>query len=69
VSYSVGSHQHVSIKVYNIAGREVATLVDESKSAGQYRLTFDAGNLAGGVYFIRLSACEFVDMKKALLVR
>jgi endo-1,4-beta-xylanase len=69
VSYSVGRHQHVSIKVYNIAGREVATLVDESKPAGQYRLTFDAGNLAGGVYFIRLSAGEFVDMKKAVLVR
>jgi hypothetical protein len=69
VSYSVGSHQHVTIKVYDLAGREVATLVDEKKSAGFYRVTFDAGNLAGSVYFIRLSAGEFVDMKKAVLVR
>jgi endo-1,4-beta-xylanase len=69
VSYAVGNFQHVRVKVYDNAGREVATLVNEKKSAGFYRVTFDAGNLAGGVYFIRLSAGEFVDMKKAVLVR
>jgi hypothetical protein len=69
VSYSVGRHQHVSIKVYDLAGREVATLVDEKKPAGHYRVTFAARNLAGSVYFIRLSAGEFVAMKKAVLVR
>lgn len=69
VSYSVGSDRHVSLKVYNLAGHEVATLVDERKPGGHYRVTFSAENLAGGVYFIRLSAGEFVDMKKAVLVR
>jgi hypothetical protein len=69
VSYAVGSYQHVSVNVYDISGREVATLVDERKPAGHYRVTFDAKNLTSGVYFIRLSAGEFVDMKKAVLVR
>ncbi len=69
VSYAVGSHQHVSIKIYDASGREVVTLVDESKPTGHYRTTFDARGLTSGVYFIRLSAGEFADMKKAVLMR
>ncbi len=69
MQYAVASHQHVSLKVYDISGREVATLVDEKKPAGNYRVIFEARGLAGGVYFIRLSAGEFSDMKKAVLVR
>ncbi|NUM73561.1 endo-1,4-beta-xylanase [candidate division KSB1 bacterium] len=69
VTYEVGGRQHVSLKVYDISGREVATLVDESKPAGRYHATFDASGLNSGVYFIKLSAGEFVDMKRAVLIR
>ncbi len=69
VSYDVGGYQRVSLKVYDVSGREVATLVDERKSAGRYRATFDASGLNSGVYFIRLSAGKFAEMKKAVLVR
>ncbi|MGH7497204.1 MAG: endo-1,4-beta-xylanase [bacterium] len=69
VPYDVGSHQHVRVEIYDLLGRAVATLVDESKPAGRYRVNFDAGSLPGGVYFIRLSAAEFVEMKKAVLLR
>jgi hypothetical protein len=69
IQYAVCSHELVSLKVYDISGHEVAMLVDERKPAGDYRVTFDARGLASGIYFIRLSAGEFVDMKKAVLVR
>lgn len=69
VTYEVGSRQHVSVKVYDISGREVATLVDESKPAGRYRVAFDARGLNSGVYFIKLSTDKFVDMKRAVLIR
>jgi endo-1,4-beta-xylanase len=69
MSYAVGSLQHVSLKVFDPSGREVVTLVDERKPAGQYRVTFDARELASGIYFIRFSAGEFVEVKKAVLMR
>ena len=69
VQYAVGSYQHVSLKVYDFLGHEVATLVDEKKPAGHYRVTFDGNGLASGVYFIKLSTAGFVDMKRAILMR
>ena len=69
IAYAIERELHVRVQVYDAAGREVATLVDERKPAGQYRVTFEARGLTGGVYFIRLSAGEFVDTKKAVLVR
>lgn len=69
VTYEIGSRRHVSLKVYDISGREVAILVDESKPAGRFRATFDASGLNSGVYFIKLSAGKFVDMKRAVLIR
>ncbi len=69
VQYAIGSRQHVRLKVYDILGNEVATLVDESKPAGRYRATFDASGLVSGFYFIKLSAGDFVAMKKVVLVR
>jgi hypothetical protein len=57
----------VSLKVFDLLGREVATLVDEKKDAGSYEVTFDGKNLSSGVYFYRLQAGEFVQTKKLLL--
>jgi hypothetical protein len=69
----VSSHQ--TIKVYDVLGNEVATLVDEYKSAGSYEVEFSAGSfgnsskLSSGTYFYRLNAGEFIETKKMILLR
>jgi hypothetical protein len=66
----------VTIKIFDIAGKEVMMLVNEFKPAGYYQAIFDGANLASGVYFCRIEArqdgsstCEFVDSKKMVLVK
>jgi hypothetical protein len=60
-----------TIKVYDVLGREIATLVNEEKEPGSYTATFDTRHLslASGVYLYRLQAGRFVDVKKMLYVR
>ncbi|GAB4136513.1 MAG: hypothetical protein Fur0015_08800 [Ignavibacteriales bacterium] len=57
------------LKVYDMLGREVATLVNEQKSPGNYEVKFDGNNLASGVYFYQLRAGEFSQTKKMILMR
>jgi hypothetical protein len=59
----------VQLKVFDILGNEVATLVDEEKSAGRYEVSFNAAGLASGVYIYRLIAGAFVETKKMMLLR
>jgi hypothetical protein len=59
----------VSLKVYDILGREVATLVDGMMPAGEHEVRWDAGNLPGGVYFYRVTAGGWSETKKMLLIR
>jgi hypothetical protein len=59
----------VSLKVFDVLGRQVATLVNQVKHPGTYTVTWDASGVATGVYFYRLHAGSFVDVKKMLLVR
>ncbi len=63
----IGSHQ--SLKVYDVLGNEVATLIDEYKPAGSYETEFNSENLASGVYFYCLKTAEFTQTKKMLLLR
>ncbi len=58
IKYSIAKASFVTIKIYNILGEEVATLVNE-KPAGYYQIKFDASNLASGVYFYTLSTGGF----------
>ncbi len=60
---------HVSLKVYDLLGREVATLVNEVKQPGEHTVTWDAQAMATGVYFYKLQAGNFVQTKKLLLLR
>jgi hypothetical protein len=55
--------------VFDVLGREITTLVDEIKQAGEYKVTWDASKIAGGVYFYRLHAGTFVETKKMMLVK
>ena len=59
----------VSIKVYDLLGREVATLVSEEKPAGEYELEFNAVNLPSGIYFYQLRAGDYSETKKMVLIR
>jgi hypothetical protein len=63
------SDNKVTLKVYDILGNEIATLVDEQKEAGYYEVEFAATQLASGVYIYRLQTGNFVSAKKMLLLR
>ena len=74
IKYSIpssgkSSKEFVQLKVYDILGSEVATLVNEGKSAGNYEVDFDADKLSSGVYYYQLKAGNFVSTKKMILLR
>lgn len=69
ISYQIPTDDFVSLKVYNILGSEVATLVNENKSAGSYNVTFDASNLASGIYLYKIQSGNFSAVKKLTLLR
>jgi hypothetical protein len=63
------SLQHVTLKVYDLLGREIASLVNETKSPGNYQVTFNGSSLPSGVYFYRLQAGSFNETKKLILMK
>ena len=69
IKYSIPKTSQVSIKVYDIIGNEIKTLVNEDKPAGAYELTWNAGNLPSGIYFYRLQAGSFIETKKMILLK
>jgi hypothetical protein len=69
IQYQVSSTLNVSLKVYDVLGNEVASLVSEEKPAGTYEVKFSAAELSSGMYFYRLQAGNFVETKKMLLLK
>lgn len=67
--YSIPTQSKVVIKVYDILGNEITTLMDEEKSVGTYEITWNAASLPSGVYFYQLKAGSFVSTKKMILIR
>ncbi|MFH1196302.1 MAG: BACON domain-containing carbohydrate-binding protein [bacterium] len=65
----MASLQHVTLEIYDVLGREVATLVDEVKPAGYYEVTFDAKSLPSGIYFYNLTAGSFSQTKKLIFLK
>ena len=61
--------QLVTLKVYDVLGNEIATLVIEEKPAGSYEVQFNAGNFPSGVYYYQLKAGEFISTKKMILLK
>jgi hypothetical protein len=57
------------LKIYDVLGNELATLINEEKSAGNYSIEFDASNIPSGVYFYTLQAGEFIQTKKMVLMK
>lgn len=69
ISYEVARESNVTLKIYDAIGNEVATLINETKPAGTYEITFNASNLSNGVYFYKLQAGNFTSTKKLILMK
>lgn len=69
ISWQSPINAHQTLKVYDVLGREVATLVDEYKSAGRYEINFDGNILSSGVYYYQIRAGDFISTKKMVLLR
>ena len=69
ISYHLPADGHVSLKVYNTIGQEVATLVDESVAAGVHQATWNASSVPSGVYIYRLNTGSFLETKRMMLVK
>jgi hypothetical protein len=69
IEYTLPTTRQVSLRLYDVLGREVAVLVNGIKTAGEYRVTFDAAGLASGVYLCRIEAGEFAQTRKIVLLR
>ncbi len=69
INYSLPSNEFVNLKVYDILGNELVTLVNESQKAGKHKVNFNAENLPSGVYIYRLKSGSYIDSKKMILVK
>jgi hypothetical protein len=69
ISFDIPREAFVTVKVYDISGKEVTTIVNESKRAGSYNITFNASSLSSGIYFYKITAGDFIITKKMALVK
>jgi len=69
IEYQITEYGLVSIKIFDVLGKEVRTLVNEEKSIGTYEINWNAENLPSGVYFYQLKAGNYVETKKMILMR
>jgi hypothetical protein len=69
ITYTIPEASRVNLKVFNILGEEVATLVNEEKSVGNYQVNFDASKLASGMYIYTITAGNYTATKKMMLLK
>jgi len=69
INYSIAKAGMVSLKIYNILGQEVMSLVNTNQNVGQYQVKFDASTLSTGLYIYRIQSGNFVDSKKMMLLK
>jgi len=69
IGYTIPSSQKVTLKIFDVLGREIATLVDGLRTGGYHKIYFDARNLAGGLYFYRLTGEATEETRKLLLLK
>jgi hypothetical protein len=69
IEFRIPNFEFVSLKVYDLLGKEVATLVNEEMDAGSYEIEFNPKGLSSGIYFYKLQAGSFVETKKMILLR
>ncbi|MDX1700216.1 MAG: T9SS type A sorting domain-containing protein, partial [Melioribacteraceae bacterium] len=69
IKYSIPNQSNVTLKVFDLLGSEVATLVNKEQSQGNYEVGFDGSELTSGIYFYRLQSGNFVETKKMILLK
>lgn len=69
INYSIPKSQFVTLKVFDMLGKEIITLVNENKNTGNYEITFDTKNLPSGIYFYQLKTGEYQQTKRMVLLR
>jgi uncharacterized protein (TIGR02145 family) len=69
ISFSVPKESFITLKIYDLLGREVATLLQEKKEVGEYTVTWNADKVPSGVYFYKLLAGDFIQTKKMVLMK
>ena len=69
ISYQLSAVSNVTLKIFDVLGREVTTLVNKEQSAGNYSVTFNASRLSSGIYFYRLIAGDYIQTKKMILMK
>ncbi len=69
IRYEIPEVGIVTLKVFDMLGREIATLVNEKQQPGKYQVTWDASGFSSGVYFYKIEAREFSNAKKMVLVK
>jgi hypothetical protein len=69
IAYNIARAGHASLRIFDVMGREVSTLVNQMQSAGVYSVVFDGSNLVSGVYFCRLQAGDFSATRKMVLLK
>ncbi len=69
ISYKLSSDGNVSLKIYDVLGNQVATLITGYQNAGSYKINFDASTLASGIYFYKLQTSSFIQVKKMMLLK
>jgi hypothetical protein len=69
ISYTLAENTNVSLKIYDVMGQQIAQLVNEKQTAGVHNVQFDASALATGMYFYKLTAGDFVSVKKMTLLK
>ncbi len=69
ISYSIPNASYVAVKVFDVLGKEVSTLVNKNQESGSYKVLFNATELSNGVYFYKIQSGNFIEVKKMLLLK
>nr|MBP9121179.1 T9SS type A sorting domain-containing protein [Ignavibacterium sp.] len=69
ITYNIPQRSNVSLRIYDVLGKEIATLVNEQKEAGTYNIQFDASKLSSGVYIYSIQAGDFLESRKMILMK
>jgi len=69
IAFSLPEQVKVSLRVYDVLGREIEVLIEDTLSPGQYRVSFDGSHYASGIYFYRIVAGAYIETRKMQLVK
>jgi hypothetical protein len=69
IRFKIEDLRFTTLKVYDILGKEIASLVNEKLKAGTYEVTLDGGNLSSGIYFYKLTAGNYIETKRMILMK